>query len=240
MDQTMIDRTALTNTDTDTDTDTVELVRLSVYQRFATTGRTSSPAEVARRVGITEESARHAFDSLESERHIVRNDSGEIVLAHPFATTNFGFSVMGDGVLWWGGCAWDAFAIPHLVDSEPTVLVATTCPACSTPHAWNVGRDVPPEGTQLAHFLTPMADVWSDVVHACAHQQIFCGDDCIELWLEQSNHNRGSVFDLTTLWRLASRWYEGRLAPGYRRREPIEAADYFASAGLRGAFWGND
>lgn len=51
------------------------------------------------------------------------------------ATRSFGFSVMGPDTLWWGGCAWDAFAIPNLVPDSPSVLVATTCPACNAPHA---------------------------------------------------------------------------------------------------------
>ena len=42
------------------------------------------------------------------------------------------------------------------------------------------------------------------------------------------------VADLPTVWRLASRWYEGRLDRGYRRREPSAAADHFAQAGLTG------
>jgi hypothetical protein len=37
---------------------------------------------------------------------------------------------------------------------------------------------------------------------------------------------------------LAQGWYRGRLDRGYRRREPTEAAQYFRSVGLRGAFWG--
>ncbi|HQZ84048.1 MAG TPA: organomercurial lyase [Actinomycetota bacterium] len=37
---------------------------------------------------------------------------------------------MGPDTLWWGGCAWDAFAIPNLVPNSPSVLFATTCPAC--------------------------------------------------------------------------------------------------------------
>ena len=44
--------------------------------------------------------------------------------------------------------------------------------------------------------------------------------------------------DLSTLWALARDWYRGRLEPGYRRREPSEAAEYFRSVGLHGPFWG--
>jgi hypothetical protein len=44
--------------------------------------------------------------------------------------------------------------------------------------------------------------------------------------------------DLTTLWRLASHWYDGRLEYGYTRREPASAAEYLRGVGLAGSFWG--
>ena len=103
-------------------------------------------------------------------------------------------------------------------------LVATVCPACGTAHAWNVDRERPPAGDQVAHFLVPMARVWDDVVHACENQRIFCGEGCVDRWLAASGNSKGDVFDLTALWNLASDWYTGRLEPGYRRREPVEAA----------------
>jgi hypothetical protein len=68
----------------------------------------------------------------------------DIVMAHPFSTVPLGFSVMGDATLWWGGCAWDSFAIPHLLELDSPVLVATRCPACQAPLAWNVGRHESP------------------------------------------------------------------------------------------------
>jgi hypothetical protein len=179
-----------------------------------------------------------AIRVLAAARHVVLDADGAIVLAHPFATRSFGFSVMGARTLWWGGCAWDSFAIPNLVADEPSVLVATTCPACATPHAWTVANDGPPSGDQVAHFLTPMHHVWDDVVHTCENQRIFCSEACVDAWLARTGNARGSTFDLATLWRLASRWYEGRLDSPYQRREPDEAAAYFASVGLTGDFWG--
>ncbi|MDQ1587989.1 MAG: hypothetical protein QOJ77_1154 [Microbacteriaceae bacterium] len=218
-------------------TDT-ERIRLAIYQRFAETGRSSSREDAAAETALDDATVDAAFETLADQRHIVLGEDGEIVLAHPFASINLGFSVMGEHTLWWGGCAWDSFAIPHLVADEPSVLVATTCPGCGTPLAWTVTRDRPPEGSQVAHFLTPAAHVWDDVVHTCANQRIFCGEACVEAWLETTGNQRGSVFDLTTLWRLASHWYEGRLNTPYRRREPAQAAAYFRKVGLRGAFWG--
>ena len=220
-------------------TDPNEAVRLEIYRTLAATGRLPSTARLAHATGLAVEDVDAVMDELATNRHLVFDEQHDIVLAHPFATRNFAFSVMGEHTLWWGGCAWDAFAIPNLVDEEPSVLVATTCPACGTAHSWTVTRVGPPEGSQVAHFLTPMAHVWDDVIHACEHQRIFCDEACVETWLDDTGNERGAVFDLATLWRLASRWYTGRLDTPYRRREPQQAADYFASVGLVGPFWGN-
>lgn len=216
-----------------------ELIRLHIYSTLAATGRMPSTSDLSTRTGVPVVEVDAAMDDLAAERHLVFDGGREVVLAHPFATRNFAFSVMGEHTLWWGGCAWDAFAIPNLVPSQPAALVATTCPACGRAHSWNVTRDGAPAGTQVAHFLTPMAHAWDDVVHTCEHQRIFCDEACVDRWLAETDHERGAVFDLTTLWRLASRWYEGRLDSPYRRREPAEAAAYFSSVGLVGPFWGN-
>jgi hypothetical protein len=80
--------------------------------------------------------------------------------------------------------------------------------------------------------------IWDDVVFTCGNQRIFCGETCIDGWLQETGNERGSVFDLATLWRLAAHWYDGRLDSPYTRREPAAAVAYFAEAGLTGAFWG--
>jgi hypothetical protein len=169
---------------------------------------------------------------------VVLGDDGAIVMAHPFASIPLGFAVMGDHTLWWGGCAWDSFAIPHLVPGEPEVLVSTRCPGCGRALAWVVGRDAPPAGDEVAHFLVPMSRAWDEVVTTCANQRLFCSDACVQQWLDNSGQQRGYVMDLATLWRLAERWYDGRLDSGYVRREPAQARDYFRQAGLDGPFWG--
>jgi hypothetical protein len=175
---------------------------------------------------------------LAATRHVVLDATGAIVMAHPFASVPLGFSVMGEHTLWWGGCAWDSFAIPHLLPEPTPHLVATTCPACGTAHAWNVGADTPPDGEQVAHFLVPVAHMWDDVVHTCGNQRIFCSERCVDEWLGSTGNVRGYVMDLATLWRLARGWYAGRLERGYVRREPVAAADYLRSVGLVGPFWG--
>jgi len=215
-----------------------EDVRVEVYRSLSRTGRVPELSSLAEQLGLTAEAVREAVLALHEHRDVVLDADGAIVMAHPFATIPLGFSVMGTRTLWWGGCAWDSFAIPHLVPNEPEVLVATTCPACGAAHAFVVSAHEPPTGGQVAHFLTPTSRIWDDVVHACAHQRIFCDEQCVAQWLATSANERGYVMDLATLWSLARGWYAGRLERGYQRREPTKAADYFRSVGLTGPFWG--
>jgi hypothetical protein len=216
----------------------VEDLRLEVYRQFAASGRCGSPAQLATHLNISEDTVREGLRALHVARHVVLDEHDDVLMAHPFASIPLGFSVMGHDTLWWGGCAWDSFAMPHLLAAEPDVLVATRCPACDSPHAWVVTRQEPPEGGQVAHFLVPTSRIWDDVVHTCANQRLFCSEACVDAWLQSSGNERGYVMDLATLWRLASRWYEGRLDRGYQRRDPVTAASYFRSVGLRGPFWG--
>ena len=216
----------------------METLRLAIYGTLATTGVAPSHAALAAELGATLEVVRGGMRTLVQARHMVLDADDHVLMAHPFATLPLGFSVMGQATLWWGGCAWDSFAIPSVVPDDAEVLVATTCPACGTAHAWSVGLDEPPAGEQVAHFLVPMAHVWDDVVHACANQRIFCSDECVDQWLVTTGHVRGYVMDLPTLWRLARHWYDGRMQRDYTRRDPQTAAAYFRSVGLDGPFWG--
>ena len=214
-----------------------EDVRLAVYESLATLGRAPDLDALSARCRLSPDEVRDALRRLGEARHLVLDPAGAILMAHPFSTVPLGFVAMGPRTLWWGGCAWDSFALPHLVPDAPEVLVATTCPACGEPLAWRVGREGPPTGDQVAHFLVPARDMWKDVLHTCGNQRLFCRRECVSAWLARTGHQRGYEMDLATLWRLASHWYDGRLERGYVRREPADAAGYFRAVGLTGPFW---
>jgi len=216
----------------------IEDLRLAVYRAFAETGRAPRAAELAEQLGAGLPAVTAGLDELARARHLALGGQGQIVMAHPFSAVPLGFSVMGASTLWWGGCAWDSFALPQLLPGENEMLVATRCPECRRPHAWNVGSRRPPDGEQVAHFLVPAARMWDDVVRTCGHQRLFCSEGCVDAWLADTGYPRGYVMDLGTLWRLAAHWYDGRLDRGYVRREPSQAAAYLRGAGLAGPFWG--
>ena len=215
-----------------------EDVRVTIYRSLSRYGAVPTTDQLATAHGVDPADVEASFRRLADDRHVVLDDTGSIVMAHPFATIPLGFACMGRRTLWWGGCAWDSFALPHLVPGDPQVLVSTRCPGCGTPLVWSVDRETPPAGDQVAHFLVPVARIWDDVVHTCAHQRLFCGEVCVDAWLAETGNVKGYVMDLPTLWRLARGWYAGRLEPGYRRRDPATALDYFREVGLDGPFWG--
>ena len=211
-------------------------VRFRIYEGFAKYGAPPTPEDLARDTSLTISEIQTVLQELATTRNIVINEHYRILMAHPFSSIPLGFSVMGTSTLWWGGCAWDSFALPNLLSTE--VVVATTCLNCSQSHSWRVDPDTPPQGQQIAHFLIPTSRMWDDVIHTCGNQRIFCNEICLKKWLESSGNDYGYSMDLKTLWNLSRSWYEGRLNYEYERREPSAALDYFKSVGLSGEFWG--
>jgi Alkylmercury lyase len=217
-------------------------LRLYVHRELADHARTVTTADVAQRFDVAEEAALAALRELHDVHLIVLDATRErVVMAHPWAAAPMGFVVASSSQKWWGGCAWDSFAIPSLVGER--CLVATHCPGCGAPLALDVDpgsapAPAPEAGAEMvAHFLVPVRRIWDDVVFTCSHQLLFCNPGHVETWLAATGNTRGAVLDLTTLWRLATGWYAGRLTPGYRRRTPAEAAEFFAGLGLDGDFW---
>jgi hypothetical protein len=215
--------------------------RLHVYRRFADDAAAATPAELAAAFGVTGAEALQALRDLD-DAHLVVLDRARtrIVMAHPWSADPIGFTVSGPAQKWWGGCAWDSFAIPALTGQD--CLVATHCPACGRPLALDVAPGEPPDpgadaGKLVAHLPVPVLRMWDDVVGTCSRQRLFCSREHVTEWLARTGTDRGEVLDLTALWRLATGWYAGRLTPGYRRRTPDEAAAFFASIGLTSDFW---
>ena len=215
-----------------------EDLRLAVYRGFAADGRPPGTDALAAQLRVDQATVTAGLRDLAHARHLVMDEQDRILMAHPFASIPLGFAVMGRRTLWWGGCAWDSFALPHLLPDEPDVLVSTRCPGCDRPLAWVVSRAAEPAGPQVAHFLLPVSRMWDDVVRTCGNQRLFCDRGCVARWLTRAAQQPGYVMDLATLWRLARGWYSGRLDRGYLRRDPGQAREYFREVGLQGEFWG--
>jgi hypothetical protein len=220
----------------------IDLVALRVhaYREMADHDRAVTPESAAAHLGVTPGEALTGLRALHDARLVVLDRARQrLVMAHPWATGFMGFVVASPEQKWWGGCAWDSFAIPALV--QVRCLVATHCPGCGRPLALDVAPDAPPQGPAatdlVAHFLVPVRHIWDDVVHTCSNQLLFCSRSHVEDWLAATGQPLGAVLELPTMWRLATGWYAGRLTAGYRRRTAPEAAAFFDGLGLTGDFW---
>ena len=216
----------------------IQEVRLHIYRTFADLGKAPSVDQISEFLELPVAEVKNTLLQLAEGKHLVLNEEYEIVMAHPFSSVPLGFSVMGEKTLWWGGCSWDSFALPNLLNQE--VVVATSCPNCKNAHAWRVNPENPPQGNQIAHFLLPTSKMWTNVVFTCGNQRIFCNEICLDTWLQNNKYEKGYVMSLDTLWSLATRWYDGRLDLDYQRRDPSTASQYFRQVGLSGSFWGLD
>ena len=83
-----------------------------MYGGYVDDGRPPTVETMATALGLGAGDVHESLAGLDEARHIVLNADGDIVMAHPFASVPLGFSVMGSDTLWWGGFAWDSFAIP--------------------------------------------------------------------------------------------------------------------------------
>src|SRR5215467_9253395 len=90
--------------------DVVERVRRAIYDTFAGQGYAPSRQQIRDLAAVAEAHVNEAVAELAAQHHLALDQSGNVVMAHPFTTVNLGFSVMGERTLWWGGCAWDSFA----------------------------------------------------------------------------------------------------------------------------------
>jgi hypothetical protein len=71
----------------------LEDLRLAVYTTLASTGRAPEIEALATSLGASAEDVAAGLRELAAARHLALDADGRIVLAHPFATIDLGFSV---------------------------------------------------------------------------------------------------------------------------------------------------
>ena len=77
-----------------------EHLRLAVYRSFAQTGRAPQMRDLAEQLASDVPAVIGGLEELAVARHLVLDELGRIVMAHPFSAVPLGFSVMGTQALW--------------------------------------------------------------------------------------------------------------------------------------------
>lgn len=123
-------------------------MRVEIYRWFVDSGSAPDLTHLVEILGSDLSSVHEGLSELAQARQIVLGESFKILMAHPFSVIPLGFSVMGSATLWWGGCSWDSFALPSLIEATEPLVIATSCPSCERALAWKVSSAGPPEGIE--------------------------------------------------------------------------------------------
>lgn len=65
----------------------------------------------------------------------------------------------------------------------------------------------------------------------------FRSEDRVREWCDAVRAPVRPLVRMDQLWGLALAWFSARLQPAWRRAQPVEMREIFASVGLTGDFW---
>lgn len=128
-------------------------LRREIYDVTIRTGRVPSAAQL----GVSAE----ALQGLASQRIIVLDGRGEILMAAPFSAVPTPFVVRVGEIEYFANCIWDALGISPMFARDSTI--ATSCPDCDAPLELRVtGGEL--HGDGIVHFSVPAREWWNDIV----------------------------------------------------------------------------
>lgn len=145
------------------------LVRLFVYEHFATTGTSPSlddatTAAECTTPGCTTEEIEASLKRLESNHHALTlaPTTNNIWMAHPFSAVPTAFRVESAEVSYWANCAWDAVSIPSMLRLD--ARVDARC--AESGHAIELdfrGGEIADDTDGVVHFVVPPRRFWDNV-----------------------------------------------------------------------------
>ena len=92
---------------------------------------------------------------------LVLDEHGEVLMAHPFSAVPTPYRVETATRAYWANCAWDAIAIPLLLDTDGRT--PTICPGSGERFELTVtGGRLHPAGA-VVRFAVPVRDFWDDI-----------------------------------------------------------------------------
>jgi len=137
-------------------------IRHAVFQHFIQSGQAPASAQLAAEFKLSPEEVQAAFLRLAQNHMLVlRSDSPEILMAHPFSAVPTDYPVSSGDLTWWANCIWDALGIPAMLGKDADIH--TTCPDCNQPIFLSIkdGRLTGDSG--LIHFGVPAKQWWDNI-----------------------------------------------------------------------------
>lgn len=137
-------------------------LRGHLYRRIRESGLIPSRVELSERLGATAGEVDRALAFLADSHVLALDETGEIWMAHPFSAVETPFRVRTTRASYWANCAWDALAVPLLLEVDGRNR--TACPHSGAPIELAVtnGR-VEPSGGAVVRFPVPARCFWDDI-----------------------------------------------------------------------------
>jgi hypothetical protein len=139
-------------------------IRWFIYDHFVQQARPPTIAEAAQALNLPVAQTRAIYHWLH-DNHFLFLEPGhdEVRMANPFSAVPTDFRVHHvDGRRWWANCAWDALAIPAMLQIEATVEAA--CADCREPITLTVENEQIQGHGELIHFALPFKRWYDDLI----------------------------------------------------------------------------
>ena len=137
-------------------------LRGHLYRRIRESGLAPRRSELREELGAGAGEVDRALALLAEAHLLVLDGAGEVRMAHPFSAIETPFRVRTAATHYWANCAWDALAIPLLVDVDGRTR--TTCTQSGAPIDLSVADGcVEPADGAVVRFPVPARYFWDDI-----------------------------------------------------------------------------
>lgn len=136
-------------------------LRFRIYQCFATTGVRPTLDQMADWVG-DRDATLEALQRLARTRAVVLDEDGDIRMALPFSGVQTPHVVSTGSQRWFANCAWDALAIPLLVEADASITSTWLDTGDRVQLVASGGMLTDSSG--FVSFGVPVRDWWGDIV----------------------------------------------------------------------------
>ena len=139
-----------------------QVLRQHVYAVTVEHGRPPLSGDIAAALGVPATEVLDGFQRLRARRLLyLAPDTGEVVMAPPFAAAPTAFLVAARGRTYFANCVWDAYGIAAALGSD--AAIEASCGCCGEPMALAVEGGRPAATPGVAHFAVPAAHWWDDL-----------------------------------------------------------------------------
>jgi hypothetical protein len=137
-------------------------VRLYIYRQMIETCAAPSADETALALSLPPEDVTTAYHALADMRALVlRPNSNMVWMAMPFSNVQTGFTVISNGRAYYANCAFDAFGVAALLQSDSRIF--TTCADCGGVLERKISKGQLSDTRGVVHFALPAHQWWKDV-----------------------------------------------------------------------------